>query len=70
MSPKGFNAPLLSIQCATGWPSLVYTHRKTAQTSPKYQVEWLHLWTCLIQSWCGASRTIWDCYSSRGIRVS
>jgi len=31
------------------------------------QVEWLHLRTCLVPSWCGASRTISDCCWSWGI---
>jgi len=38
-----------------------YTHRKAAKSSPMDQVEWLHLRTCAVPSWCGASRTIWDC---------
>ena len=28
MLPIGFNAPLLSIQCATGWPTLLYNIKK------------------------------------------
>ena len=37
-----------------------YTHGKRAQMSSKDQVEWLHLQPCLVPSWCGASRTIWN----------
>ena len=37
-----------------------YTHAKAARSSPKDQVEWLHLRPCLVPSWCRASRTIWD----------
>jgi len=44
-----------------GWKTLVYTHRKVVQSSSKDQVGWLHLRPCLVPSWCGASRTIWDC---------
>jgi len=25
-------------------------------------MSWLHLGPCLVPSWCGASRTMWDCY--------
>jgi len=31
-----------------------------AHSLSKDQVAWLHLWPCLVPSWCGASRTIWD----------
>jgi len=34
------------------------------ERGPKFvqdQVAWLHLRPCLVPSWCGASRTIWDC---------
>ena len=39
--------------------SLLYTHGKAGQSLSKGQVAWLHLRTCLVPSWCGASRTIW-----------
>jgi len=39
----------------------VCTHGKAAQSSTKEQVEWLHLRPCLVPSWRGVSRTIWDC---------
>ena len=45
----------------------VCTHGKVTQSSSKNQVAWLHLRPCLVPSWCGASRTIWDCCWSRGI---
>ena len=38
-----------------------YSHGKAAQSSSKDQVAWLHLQPCLVPSWCGAKRTIWDC---------
>jgi len=44
-----------------------YTHGKAAQRLSKDQVEWLHLWTWLVPSWCGASKNIWDCCWSWGI---
>ena len=31
-----------------------------AQKSSKARVKWLPLWPCLVPSWCGASRTIWN----------
>jgi len=31
------------------------------------QVEWLHLRPCLVSSWCGASRIIWNCCQPWGI---
>jgi len=34
-----------------------HTHGKAAQRSTKDQVEWLHPRSCLVLSWCGASRT-------------
>jgi len=43
------------------------THGKTAQSSSKDQMAWLHLRPCLVPPWCGASRTIWDFCWSRGI---
>jgi len=47
--------------------STVYTNGKAAQRSFKDQVAWLHLRSCLVLSWCGASRTIWDYCWSWGI---
>jgi len=41
---------------------LGYNHGKAAQMSTKDQEAWLHLRPCLIPSWCGARRTIWDCW--------
>jgi len=43
------------------------THRKAAQSSSKDQLEWLHLWPCLLLFWCGARITIWNCCWSWGI---
>jgi len=43
------------------------THGNVAQRLSKDQVEWQHLPFCSIPSWCGASRTIWDCCWPRGI---
>ena len=43
-------------------------HRRgAAQSLSKDQVEWLHLRPCLVPSWCGSSRTTWDCCWSWGI---
>jgi len=39
----------------------VYTHGKAAQSLSNDQVEWLYLRPCLVPSWCGSSRTTWDC---------
>ena len=50
-----------------GWKTLVHTHRTAVQSSFKDQVEWIHLWLFLVPSWCGASRTIWDCCWTWGI---
>jgi len=36
------------------------THGQGAHRSSKARVEWLHLRPCLVPSYCGASRTIWD----------
>ena len=44
-----------------------YTHGKVAQRSSKDQVEWLHFRSCLVPSWCGASRIIWNSCWSWGI---
>ena len=44
-----------------------YTHRKATHSPTKDQVEWLHLRPCLVPSWCGTSRTTWDCCWSWGI---
>jgi len=44
-----------------------YTHGKATQSLSKDQVAWLHLRLCLVPSWRGASRTIWNCRWSRGI---
>ena len=33
---------------------------KSCWVHPREGVEWLHLRSCLVPSWCGASRTIWD----------
>jgi len=30
--------------------------------SSKDQLDWLHLRPCLVPCWCGASRTIWNCF--------
>ena len=49
-----------------GWKTLVHLLRKAVQSSSKDQVEWLHLWPCLVKSWCGASTTTWDCCWSWG----
>jgi len=38
-----------------------YTHGKVAQRSTNGQAAWLHHRSCLVPSWCGASRTTWDC---------
>jgi len=48
-------------------PTLVYTHWKAAQRSSKDQVAWLHIRPCLVPSWCGANRTVWDCCWPWGI---
>jgi len=41
-----------------------YTHGKAAQRLTKNQTELLHFRPCLVPSWCGASRTIWNrCWS-------
>ena len=45
----------------------LYIHGKAAQSSSKDQVAWLHLWPCLVPSWCGDSRTVWNCCWSWGI---
>ena len=43
------------------WQVLLATPTgKRPRRSPKDQVEWLHLRPCLVPSWYGASRTIWD----------
>ena len=42
-------------------------HGKAAQSLSKDQLAWLHLRPCLVPSWCGASRNIWDCCWSWGI---
>ena len=44
-----------------------HTHGKVAQRSSKDQVEWLHLRSCLVLSWCGANRNIWNCCWPWGI---
>jgi len=43
------------------------THGKATEMSSKDQLDWRHLRPCLVPSWCGASRTIWNCCWSRGI---
>ena len=43
------------------------THGYAAQGSSKDQVEWLQLRPSLFSSWCGISRTTWDCCWPRGI---
>ena len=43
--------------------------REAVQSLSKDQVTWLHLRPCLVPSWCGASRTIWNCFWSWGIPV-
>jgi len=32
-------------------------------------LEWLHLQPCLVPSWCGASRTVWDFSWPWGISI-
>ena len=39
---------------------LAHTHGKTVQRSATNQVEWLRFLPCLVPSWRGASRTIWE----------
>ena len=42
------------------------------ESGPKFakdHVTWLHVRPCLVPSWCGASRTIWDCCWSQDIPV-
>jgi len=46
---------------------LAYTHGKASQRLTKDQMAWLHLWRCLVPPWCGASRTIRNCWKSWGI---
>ena len=41
--------------------------RNAAQRSYKDQVEWLHLRPYLVRPWCGASRTIQDCWKQWSI---
>jgi len=41
-----------------------YIQGKAAQKSTKDYVSWLHLWPCLFPYWCGASRTIRDCWKA------
>ena len=41
--------------------------RTTALRSSNKFVERLHLQTCLVTSWCGAGRTIWNCCWPWGI---
>ena len=45
----------------------VYTHWKAGQSLSKDHLAWLHFRPCLVPSWCGASRTTWDCCWSWGI---
>ena len=42
----------------------VCAHSKEAQKSIKGQVEWPHMRSLLVPSWCGASRTVRDCGNS------
>jgi len=35
--------------------------RESGSEVVKGQVECLHLWPCLVPSWCGASKTNWNC---------
>jgi len=37
-----------------------YTHGKVPQKLSKGHVGWLCLWPCLVPSWRGASRIIWN----------
>jgi len=46
---------------------VLHTHMKAAQISTKDQVPWLHLRPCLVPSWCGASKTMWDCLKPWGV---
>ena len=47
-----------------------YIHEKAAKRSSKDLVEWLHIQTCLVPSWCEGNRTIWDCWKRWGISSS
>jgi len=40
---------------------------KPAQRSSNHQVEWLHLRPCLVPSWCGTSRNVWNLASPRDV---
>jgi len=40
-----------------------------AQNSTKDQWAILHLWTFLVLSWCGANRTIWNCWKSKKLQL-
>jgi len=46
-----------------------YSHTKVAQRSTKDQVAWWHLWLCLVPSWCGFSRTVWNCWKPWRISI-
>jgi len=47
-----------------------YTHGKATLRSFKDHVMWLYLRPYVVTSWCGASRTIWDCWKQLVISIS
>jgi len=69
--PRYVSSAMCPERAGKDWRSktfgLVITRGKIVQKSSKHQVAWLHLRPCLVSSWCGASRSIFDCYWSWGI---
>jgi len=70
----------LSYDCSATWPECPgkigkasptgLTQVRAAQRSPKNQVAWLHLRLCLVQSWCGTSKTIFNCWNLWSITIN
>jgi len=55
--PHAARAPRVGHSCPSG-----YTHGKAAQRLIKDQVLWLYFRPILVPNWCGASRTVRDCW--------
>ena len=67
-SPKWLECPRIDQGGRPCWCA-GYTPGKVANRSIKDQFAWLHLWPCLVPSWFGDSRTIWDCCWPWGISI-